>query len=344
MLGLHSEVAVDLLDEQPAVRFDLDLLRAELPGARQREEKGAVLGDVVGLVAERLEQLLGRDGHRPASTYTPAPAGPGLPRAAPSMEGAERPIEAAHACAVPVEDPLAAVAVDDLASRLQDLHRRGPDLHVARRAGAADTRTMARPAFFSTGGGTPRAPAEGSAPRARDLGARRLELLVDRALRRAPVLELLFVLLRLRRAGSLRAPSGPCAEVSISSSRARTRSSVAADELFDAVDLVQDGAVFAARLHVAQLRLVFLLLLLQIGELASAARRSSSASARRARSAPTASTFSRYSGRPPSALPGPCPARFRAAGRTGAGPGAGRADRGGPLNGSARDKEKGCPA
>ena len=47
-----------MLDEQPAVRVDRDV-GAELLGARQGEEKRAVLGDVVRLVAEALEELLG---------------------------------------------------------------------------------------------------------------------------------------------------------------------------------------------------------------------------------------------------------------------------------------------
>ena len=142
---LDPEAAQHLLDEQQAVGGDRDLGGAPLGGAPQREEEGAVLGDVVGLVAERLEVLLG--GLLALGRDVDAGAGgPGLPRAAPSMKArkrkgtrsAESAEVSSRARGLVVQDPLAAVAVDDLAALLQDLHGGRPDLHVAGGAGAAD--------------------------------------------------------------------------------------------------------------------------------------------------------------------------------------------------------------
>ena len=58
---LDLVAAQHLLDEEQAVGGDRDLVGAALGGALQREQKRPVLGDVVGLVPERLEVLLGRE-------------------------------------------------------------------------------------------------------------------------------------------------------------------------------------------------------------------------------------------------------------------------------------------
>ena len=60
------------------------------------------------------------------------------------------PVPALGPLHVPVEDPLAAVAVDDLAAGLEGLHRGGSDLHVTGGAGdCRTTSTTASPRFFS---------------------------------------------------------------------------------------------------------------------------------------------------------------------------------------------------
>jgi hypothetical protein len=100
-----------------------------------------------------------------------------------------------------------------------------------------------------------------------DLLARAGELLVDRTLLGAPILEALLVLLGLGRERLL-------ALVEIGARLLDLLLELEepvlgrADGLLDAVDLVQGGGVLAARLHVAQLRLVLLQLLLVVGELA----------------------------------------------------------------------------
>ena len=246
----------------------------------------------------------------------------------------------------PIRDsnPLAAIAGDDLEAGLQDLHRGGPDLHVAGRAGAvgdtddreaallldepAEFRELARPDLRLD---------------LRDLGLGDLQLLVDRPLRRPPVLELLLVLFGL--AGKLL-----FAPLQVRARRFELlfeREHLVlgrADLLVDAVDLVQDRAVLAARLNVAQLRLVLLLFLLVVGEL----RRSPGDARSRLRSIGPGCdarppVFRGARGRPRSDRREPCRAPARGCGRTGAAPGGGRADRD-PSRGAppATDK-KGCP-
>jgi hypothetical protein len=51
------EVAAQLLDEEPAVGADLDLVRAGVFRSLERKEQGAVLRDVVRRRTERLVEL-----------------------------------------------------------------------------------------------------------------------------------------------------------------------------------------------------------------------------------------------------------------------------------------------
>src|SRR5262245_6647733 len=62
MGGLHSEVTVDLLDQQTAVGEDLDVVGAELLGPSKRKKKRPVLCYVVGRRSQRLEVLFGGAG------------------------------------------------------------------------------------------------------------------------------------------------------------------------------------------------------------------------------------------------------------------------------------------
>ena len=59
MRRLDLVASEDLLDEQEAVRGDRHFRCRPVCGSLEREEQGAVLGDIVGRVAEGLEVLLG---------------------------------------------------------------------------------------------------------------------------------------------------------------------------------------------------------------------------------------------------------------------------------------------
>src|SRR5262249_24593538 len=101
---------------------------------------------------------------------------------------------------VVVEDPLARIAVDDLAALLEGLHRRRPHFHVtggARSAGHARNREAVLRVDESTELGA--VARRNLGLELRDLFARAGELLVDRPLLGAPVLEALLVLLGLGR-------------------------------------------------------------------------------------------------------------------------------------------------
>src|ERR1700693_2736683 len=169
--------------------------------------------------------------------------------------------------AVVVEDPAATVAVDDHAAGLQDLHGGGPDLDMARGAGIADDAHDRESSLFldqTAKLGELAGPHPGLD--LADLSLRLPELFVDHALRGAPVFHLLFVFLGF--------PGGilfPLLQVLARGLELLFEPEhlvlARADLLLDTVHLVQDGAVLAAGLHVAELRLVFLLFFLLVGEL-----------------------------------------------------------------------------
>ena len=131
---LDLVLARDLAHDQLRVADQLDLVGAELAGALDPEQQGAVLGDVVGRLADPLAGAP-RAPPRPASLTTAAiAAGPGLPRAPPSTCTVSR-------TAVSAQPALAGAAGAAAASSRRVPS--GPALRVPRRSPASELGDLA---------------------------------------------------------------------------------------------------------------------------------------------------------------------------------------------------------